>query len=419
MKTRLSLLIGNLALDPAYIARAPSSKGFQLQLKWKELIIQTHSPAFTTPGMSHRIYGPLQLHSCKTNNRSTWLNRPSLKSSISPQIPLRQNKQISNIPRKQIIVGSRKIPPCTSSYQETDICSLVCGKSWHISNRSGRISLEKPGISRISTSYLKAYPASARIQNPISTCFRQPPLSPHMDPSFRPWQTAFKWLTYGRREFAAATCDMGISAYKYKTRLILAIQQIQHSDVVQFYAVFCKIDRIPDLSVVGLLRFLYLSLQICSHECDNRTNEVFLCLNAEDSGEKIWSTFLLRPLHLSVSRLYWIGSGVEPGLVEKSPPLSTLKGTYLPFRHSWNRNVFLCSLFGIVCSPVEDTPSLCICLYISTYLYSNLSCLMLRWQYPPSLLSRATSPPLVPLGIAMSLFSYFPVITSVRSGLWR
>ena len=100
-----------------------------------------------------------------------------------------------------------------------------------------------------------------------------------MDPSFRPWQTAFKWLTYGRREFAAATCDMGISAYKYKTRLILAIQRIQHSDVVQFYAVFCKIDRIPDLSVVGLLRFLYLSLQICSHECDNRTNEVFLCLN--------------------------------------------------------------------------------------------------------------------------------------------
>ena len=77
---------------------------------------------------------------------------------------------------------------------------------------------------------------------------------------------------------------MGISAYKYKTRLILAIQRIQHSDVVQFYAVFCKIDRIPDLSVVGLLRFLYLSLQICSHECDNRTNEVFLCLNAEDSG---------------------------------------------------------------------------------------------------------------------------------------
>ena len=77
---------------------------------------------------------------------------------------------------------------------------------------------------------------------------------------------------------------MGISAYKYKTRLILAIQRIQHSDVVQFYAVFCKIDRISDLSVVGLLRFLYLSLQICSHECDNRTNEVFLCLNAEDSG---------------------------------------------------------------------------------------------------------------------------------------
>ena len=79
---------------------------------------------------------------------------------------------------------------------------------------------------------------------------------------------------------------MGISAYKYKTRLILAIQRIQHSDVVQFYAVFCKIDRISDLSVVGLLRFLYLSLQICSHECDNRTNEVFLCLNAEDSGRE-------------------------------------------------------------------------------------------------------------------------------------
>ena len=155
--------------------------------------------------MSHRICRPLQRHSCKTNNRSTWLNCPSFKSRISPQIPIWQNKQISgeysaNISGKKIIF--RNSPACTSSYQETDICSLVCGKSWHISNRSGRISLEKPGISRISTSYLKAYPASARIQNLISTCFRQPPLSPHMDPSFRPWQTAFKWLTYGRREFA-------------------------------------------------------------------------------------------------------------------------------------------------------------------------------------------------------------------------
>ena len=83
-------------------------------------------------------------------------------------------------------------------------------------------------------------------------------------------------------------------------------------------------------------------------------------------GEKIWSTFLLRPLHLSMSRLYWIGSGVEQGLVEKSPPLSALEGASLPFRHSWNRNVFLCSLFGIVFSPVEGTPSL---LYLSVYFY--------------------------------------------------
>ena len=60
-----------------------------------------------------------------------------------------------------------------------------------------------------------------------------------------------------------------------KRRQLLATQQIRHSDVAQFYAVFCKLDRISDLSVAGFLRFLYLSLQISSHECDKRTNEGF------------------------------------------------------------------------------------------------------------------------------------------------
>ena len=128
-------------------------------------------------------------------------------------------------------------------------------------------------------------------------------------------------------------------------------------------------------------------------------------------GEKIWSTFLLRPLHLSVSRLYWM-SGVEPGLVENPPISLLLKVPLSPFVTPGIEMSF-CVRYLVLFA------LLCICLYISTYLYSNLSCLMSRWQYPPSLLSRATSPPLVPLGIAMSLFSYFPVITSLRSGLWR
>ena len=112
----------------------------------------------------------------------------------------------------------QKFPACTSSYQETDICSLVCGKSWHISNRSGRISLEKPGISRISTSYLKAYPASARIQNLISTCFRQPPPSL---PIWIPVSAHDKLLLNDSLTGGGnlrETCDMGIRAcYKYKT----------------------------------------------------------------------------------------------------------------------------------------------------------------------------------------------------------
>ena len=136
--------------------------------------------------------------------------------------------------------------------------------------------------------------------------------------------------------------------------------------------------------------------------------------------EKIWSTFLLRPLlHLSVSRLYWIGSGVEPGLVEKSPLSLLLKVPLSPFVTPGIEMSF-CVRYLVLFALLWKTPHpFCICLYISTYLYSNLSCLMLRWQHPPSLLSRATSPPLVPLGIAMSLFSYFPVITSLRSRLWR
>lgn len=146
MKTRLSPQIDqtddNPALVSAYVAlHHVSSKGF-LQ---KELIIQTHSPAFTTVGMSHRIYGPLQLHSCKTNNRSTWLNWPSLKSRISPQIPIpakqtNHRETFMQICRKKENYWQEKFPSYVVISKETDICSLFSGsKSWHISNRSGRL----------------------------------------------------------------------------------------------------------------------------------------------------------------------------------------------------------------------------------------------------------------------------------------
>ena len=166
--------------------------------EWEELIIQTHSPAFMTSGMSHRIYGPLQFHSCKTNNGSAWLN--CTKYRISPKIPMPRGKQrmeifCANIPRMEIIWKS---PCCLSSYQATDICSPVCGKSWHISNRCWHI-FRNPGISRISASYLKAHPASVLAHLKISSSRRVfDMISPHMAFSFRGWQTAFKWLTYGR-----------------------------------------------------------------------------------------------------------------------------------------------------------------------------------------------------------------------------
>ena len=62
-------------------------------------------------------------------------------------------------------------------------------KAWHITHH--RILFK--GISRIG-----AHPKSHL--DVFSTA--PPPLSPHMDPSFHPWQTAFKWLTYKGREFA-------------------------------------------------------------------------------------------------------------------------------------------------------------------------------------------------------------------------
>ena len=41
-------------------------------------------------------------------------------------------------------------------------------------------------------------------------------------------------------------------------------------------SVLCRVLQArQNLSVTGLLRFLYLSLQISSHECDRRTNEGF------------------------------------------------------------------------------------------------------------------------------------------------
>ena len=146
-----------------------------------------------------------------------------------------------------------------------------------------------------------------------------------------------------------------------------------------------------------------------------------------------WSLFMLKCWRLWRENLINIPAEASPplrvpalldrvgggaGFGGKIPPLFTLEGAS-PFVTPGIEMCFFVRYLVLFALLWKTPHPFCICLYISTYLYSNLSCLMSRWQYPPSLLSRATSPPLLPIGIAMSLFSYFPVITSVRSGLWR
>ena len=45
-----------------------------------------------------------------------------------------------------------------------------------------------------------------------------------------------------------------------------------------------------DLSVAGILRFLYLSLQISSHACDKWTNEGLTFISRDDMS--VWSGWL-------------------------------------------------------------------------------------------------------------------------------
>ena len=76
--------------------------------------------------MSHRIYGPLQLHSCKTNNRSTWLNCPSLKSWISP--PDSNLAKQTNLRRKILCEYFRK----ENYWQQKFPLYVVISRDWHL-----------------------------------------------------------------------------------------------------------------------------------------------------------------------------------------------------------------------------------------------------------------------------------------------
>ena len=72
--------------------------------------------------------------------------------------------------------------------------------------RAPCISLEKPSHITHYRILFKGIPTPHRRASKIPSwrVFDSPPPSPHMATSFYPWQTAFKWLTYGRREFAAS-----------------------------------------------------------------------------------------------------------------------------------------------------------------------------------------------------------------------
>ena len=141
-------------------------------------------------------------------------------------------------------------------------------------------------------------------------------------------------------------------------------------------SVFCRVLQArQNLSVTGLLRFLYLSLQISSHECDRRTNEGFDAYlktrhvggwGEEEVGRKrkfdqhsCWG--------LAVSPLYW-SLGCRRCSPARSP---TLEGTSPPppFRPSWNRNVLLfllpvILLCGTVCHLLTN-----LCIYCGLISY--------------------------------------------------
>ena len=132
----------------------------------------TFSRLYDGAGMSHRIYGPLQLHSCKTNNRSTWLNCPALKYGISPPG--------SNLAKQTRIFlqifQERKLPKKFPSY-------VVISRGWHLLPVERQILaylkqirahiFRKAGISRITASYLKASHPKSHLKQRVFD--RQPP----------------------------------------------------------------------------------------------------------------------------------------------------------------------------------------------------------------------------------------------------
>ena len=274
--------------------------------------------------MSHRICRPLQLHSCKTNNRSTWLNCPSLKSRNFP--PDSNPAKQTNIRRKilreyfkkenyrqqkfpsyvvisrdwHLLPGVRQILAYLKQIRPLHIFR----KAWHITHH--RILFK--GISRIG-----AHPKSH-----LDVFSTAPPLSL---PIWILVSTHDKLLlndSLTRGGNLRATGDTGIRAYKYKTTPVFGNSA---NSAFRRRSVLCRVlqarQNLPDLSVTGLLRFLYLSLQISSHECDKRTNEGFdAYLKTRHVGggggmgrkrkfdqHSCWG--------LAVSRLYWM-SGVSP-----------------------------------------------------------------------------------------------------------
>ena len=136
-----------------------------------------------------------------------------------------------------------------------------------------------------------------------------------------------------------------------KRRPFLAIQQIQHSDVAQFYAVFCKLDRIYQI---------YLSLDY---------SDFFIChykyLHTSVTSGRMKVLMLIWRLGMWVGVGGWdgsenlinipVGAWPCPGYIGclgcrrcLDPPPSTLEATSSPLPPSWNRNVLLFLLFPVI-----------------------------------------------------------------------
>ena len=127
------------------------------------------------------------------------------------------------------------------------------------------------------------------------------------------------------------TCDMGIRGPTNIKWPILAIQRIQHSDVVHFYAVCsarsakCQIYLSPEYSDFFICHYKYLHTLVTSGRMkvwrlsQETTCEVWGVVRGGyigvegglDMEAKIWSTFLLEParvlaiLDVCGCRRYW------------------------------------------------------------------------------------------------------------------